>query len=69
VELLVFGIDLHLEVLIALVARDRDDSLVLDIAILGVDDHEVGFDAHALLEAFAVYLSTCNRVQVSDSIL
>lgn len=68
-ELPVLGVDLHLEVLVVLVARDRDNNLVLDVAILGVDDHEVGLDAHALLEAFAGHLSTCDGVQVSDSVL
>lgn len=61
-ELLVLGVDLHLKVLVVLVTRYRDDSLVLLVPILGIDDHEVSLDAHALLEALTVYLSACNGV-------
>jgi hypothetical protein len=68
-ELLVFRVDLHLQVLVSLVTGDRDDDLVLNVTILSVDNEEVSFDTHALLEVLTVNLRSSRRIQIGDSIL
>jgi hypothetical protein len=52
-----------------LVTGDRHDDLVLNVTILSVDNEEVSFDTHALLEVLTVNLSSSRRIQIGDSIL
>lgn len=69
IELLALGVDLYFEVFVLLVAGDRHNNIFsLCLCDFGVDNHEVGFHSHALLEYLTVELDTGVRAQVSDSV-
>ena len=57
-----FRVYLYFEVFVLLVTGDRDYNLVDNILVLCVDDKEIGFDSHALLEVLTVDLGTSSGV-------